>query len=114
MACGVRKEGVMKHKLPVSLGIAGVLSLLMTTPVGADASTFTSETSVPIAITVFIPCAADTVPLTGNLHIGVTVTIDSTGGFHFSILFNPQGVSGIGSPSGAKYQGTGETRFDVQ
>ncbi len=104
----------MKAKLPLSLGIAGVLSLLMTAPVGADASTFNSETSVPIAITVFIPCAADTVLLTGNLHIGVTVTTDSSGGFHRSVLFNPQGVSGIGSPSGAEYQGTGETRFDVQ
>lgn len=104
----------MKAKLPMSLGIAGVLSLLMTAPVGANASTSTFETSVPVAITVFIPCAADTVLLTGNLHILMTITSDSNGGFHFSSLFNPQGISGIGSPSGAKYQGTGETRFDTQ
>ncbi len=104
----------MKLKLPVSLGIAGVGALLMATPVAADATTFNSQMSVPISITVFVPCAGDIVPLTGNLHIGVTETIDSNGGFHLSVLFNPQGVSGIGSPSGAEYQGTGETRFDVQ
>jgi hypothetical protein len=104
----------MKAKLPLSLGIAGALFLLMAAPVGAAASTSTFETSVPVAIFVGIPCAADTVLLTGNLHIVISVTTDGAGGSHVSALFNPQGITGIGSPSGAKYQGTGETRFDTQ
>ena len=47
--------------------------------------------------------------LTGNLHILATVTFDSAGGVHGTLLFNPQGVSGVGSVSGAGYRGTGAT-----
>jgi hypothetical protein len=105
---------LMRLKLLTQLGIAAALSLLTTAPAAAEAITSTMETSVPIAITVFIPCASDVVPLTGSLHIVAHQTVDASGGFHFSILFNPQGVSGVGTLSGAEYQGTGETRFDTQ
>jgi hypothetical protein len=51
------------------------------------------------------------VTLTGDLHVLIHETIDSSGGYHFDAHFQPQGISGIGATSGAKYQGTGETSF---
>src|SRR5438876_5187730 len=45
-----------------------------------------SSTEVPVAITVFIPCAnngaGETVTLTGNLHIEFNITFDNAGGGH--------------------------------
>jgi hypothetical protein len=51
----------------------------------------------------------EVVNLTGLLRILATVTFDSAGGVNGTSLFNPQGVSGVGSVSGARYRGTGET-----
>jgi hypothetical protein len=73
----------------------------------------TSNVSAPLATSTFVPCAnggaGEVVTLTGSLHILATVTFDSAGGVHGTLLFNPQGVSGVGSVSGAGYRGTGET-----
>ena len=72
-----------------------------------------SNVSVPLATSTFVPCAnggaGEVVNLTGSLHILATVTFDSAGGVHGTLLFNPQNVSGVGSVSGAGYRGTGET-----
>ena len=72
-----------------------------------------SNVSVPLATSTFVPCAnggaGEVVTLTGNLHILATETFDSAGGVHGTLLFNPQGVSGAGSVSGAGYRGTGDT-----
>jgi hypothetical protein len=72
-----------------------------------------SNVSVPLATSTFVPCAnggaGEVVNLTGNLHILATETFDSAGGVHGTLLFNPQGVSGVGSVSGTGYRGTGDT-----
>jgi hypothetical protein len=72
-----------------------------------------SNVSVPLATSTFVPCAdggaGEIVNLTGNLHILATVTFDSAGGVHGTLLFNPQAVSGVGSVSGVAYRGTGGT-----
>jgi hypothetical protein len=72
-----------------------------------------SNVSVPLATSTFVPCAnggaGEVVTLTGSLHIVATETFDSAGGVHGTLLFNPQGVSGVGSVSGVAYRGTGET-----
>jgi hypothetical protein len=72
-----------------------------------------SNDSVPLATTAFVPCAnggaGEDVSLTGSLHILATTTFDAAGGVHGTLLFNPQNVSGVGSVSGAGYRGTGET-----
>jgi hypothetical protein len=72
-----------------------------------------SNGSVPLATSAFVPCAnggaGEVVNLTGSLHILATLTLDSAGGFHGTLLFNPQDVSGVGSLSGAGYRGTGAT-----
>jgi hypothetical protein len=66
-----------------------------------------------INLTVFIPCAAggagEIVDLTGPLHTLISFTINGnnvSGFFHFQ----PQGISGSGVTTGAKYQGTGSTQ----
>lgn len=69
---------------------------------------------IPIDLVVTIPCANDglgeDVELTGNLHDMFNVTLDNTGGAHVKYHDQPQGVSGIGSVTGDKYQGTGVTQ----
>jgi len=66
-----------------------------------------------IKLTIFIPCAAggagEVVDLEGPLHTLVSFTINDnnvSGFFHFQ----PQGISGIGETTGAKYQATGVTQ----
>jgi hypothetical protein len=72
-----------------------------------------SNVSVPLATSAFVPCAdggaGEVVNLTGSLHILATETFDSAGGVHGTLLFNPQGVAGVGSVSGVAYRGTGAT-----
>src|ERR1700741_1364532 len=64
--------------------------------------------SVPVDISVFIPCAVggtgEVVTLSGNLHILISTTVNAN---HISadMHFQPQGISGIGSVSGGKYPG---------
>ena len=77
------------------------------------AQTFTSSAKVPIDLYVFVPCAlggtGEEVHLTGNLHELMHFTANANGGFQVDSHFQPQGLSGIGLTSGAKYQGTGVT-----
>ncbi len=66
-----------------------------------------------INLTVFIPCAeggaGEIVDLTGPLHTLISFTINGnnvSGFFHFQ----PQGITGTGETTGAKYQATGVTQ----
>lgn len=72
-----------------------------------------SNQSEPLDFSSFVGCAAggvgETVHLTGSLHVASTVTTDASGGLHLTTHFNPQGVTGVGLTTGAKYQGTGVT-----
>ena len=85
-------------------------------PVTARAAVITNI-SIPIAVSVLVPCAnggtGEVVTLTGDLHVLIHETVDSNGGFHLDLQSQPQGVSGIAAPSGNKYQGTGETSLHV-
>jgi len=89
-------------------------ALLGPTAASAAADSFTVSSSFPIDILVFVPCAAggagEDVELTGNLHDLFHVTFTPGGGFRLSVVDNPQGVSGTGLTTGAKYQATGITR----
>ena len=65
-----------------------------------------------IRISVFVPCAAggagEVVDLSGPLHTLISATVNGnnvSGYFHFQ----PQGISGTGETTGAKYQATGVT-----
>jgi hypothetical protein len=92
--------------------LAAVAAVALATANLAQAAV-SSNVSVPLATSVFVPCAnggaGEVVNLTGSLHILATLTLDSAGGVHGTLLANPQNVSGVGSVSGAGYRGTGET-----
>jgi hypothetical protein len=97
-------------KLAALLGIVSALAL---SHAGSASGDVTSNTSIPIDITSFVPCAnggsGELVALTGYLHVRFMVTFDGAGGQHLSESYNPQGVSGIGLTTGDKYQGVGIT-----
>jgi len=105
-----------EFKFMLSMIAVGMLMIVLLAPTTAFAAavTFTSSQSFPIDLVVFVPCAAggagEVVELTGNLHDLFSVTFDSRGGVHVTTLDNPQGVTGYGMTTGAKYQATGETR----
>jgi hypothetical protein len=68
--------------------------------------------SQDISLVVFVPCAAggagEIVDLSGPLHSLISFTINGnnvSGVMHFQ----PQGISGTGETTGAKYQATGVT-----
>lgn len=103
------------------------------TACGADAPTITAadnsprmsavsggqeqNISVPVEIPVFIPCAnkgaGESVALSGKLHIKNDILFDGNGGAHIRSHFQPQGISGLGTPSGDRYQGTGVSRSSL-
>ena len=66
-----------------------------------------------ISLSIFVPCAAggagEVVDVSGPLHTLISFTIN---GNNVSIVmhFQPQGISGTGETTGAKYQGTGVTQ----
>jgi hypothetical protein len=66
--------------------------------------------SVPLDAFVIIPKTGDVVHLSGALHVKLDETFDSSGGLHFKMQMQPQGVSGVDLTTGAKYQGNGSTQ----
>ena len=76
----------------------------------ATAGTEVNERT-PFNTIVFIPCAnggaGEFVEMNGTLHTLINIRSDNNGGFGLKIHSQPQGLTGIGSISGVKYQGTG-------
>ena len=97
--------------------IVFAVASLGATPAMAAAFTYTVSQSIPIDFLVYVPCAnqgaGEYVELTGSLHDLFHITVDNNGGFHLKTLDNPQGISGNGMTTGAKYQGTGETGDEI-
>jgi hypothetical protein len=101
-----------RSRHPWSLvGLLGVVLGAMI-PVAAQAAV-EENISLPFdGFTVFVPCAnggaGEDVVFTGNLHSLITFTINGnnvSGKYHSQ----PQGLSGVGTITGDKYQGTGVT-----
>jgi hypothetical protein len=107
--CGETKE--MK-KLSLSLVALLLLSSALPTYAAVD-----TNMSFPVTISFFIPCAVggagEVVTLNGNLHVLISTTVNAN---HISsdMHFQPQGISGVGSVSGDKYQATSITRFSFE
>jgi hypothetical protein len=93
----------------ISLCLAATLVMFGLGPATARAEVVTNVV-VPITIVVDIPCAPDIVILSGELHTLVTQVVDSNGGIHIKSHSQPQGISGVGLLTGAKYQATGVTQ----
>ena len=100
----------MKTSVPrVTMFVVAVLAILI---VPANAAVQVND-KTDIGLTAFIPCAAagagEVVDLSGPLHTLISFTINGnnvSGYFHFQ----PQGISGTGETSSAKYQATGVTQ----
>ena len=69
----------------------------------AQASTTTTNETVPFTSTLFNPCNNDTVTFSGNMHVTNTLTVDGSGGTHLKTHTNYQNVTGTGTPSGITY-----------
>lgn len=93
------------------IAIAAAITL---TPAAASADV-TSNVRSPLSMSVFVPCAnggrGETVVLSGDLHTLTRVIVNGNS-VRLSVQNQPQGLSGIGTTTGAKYQGTGGTRDD--
>ena len=73
------------------------------------AVTFTSNEFVDVTEFVEIPCAGESVILQGSLHILSHFTV--TGNNVVSkMMYQPQGITGVGSISGERYHSTGVTQ----
>ena len=91
------------------LVLLGVVSVAMLTSVSAAQAAVVVNTSAPLDAVITIPCTGDPVHLTGPLHTLVTSTVNNNT-VSGSELNQPQGVTGTDLTTGARYQGTGETR----
>ena len=100
----------MLRRVAVLVGLVAATAL-----VGASAaqSQVMVNDSIPLSLTVFIPCAnngaGEDVILNGELHVLITLTVNGNN-FSGKDHFQPQGLSGIGTVTGDKYQGTGVTQ----
>jgi hypothetical protein len=102
------KRNVRRRFISAGLAVAlAMFGLALPTPTHAAV---VMNNKVPFLIAPFIPCVPEFALLNGNLHVLITSEVDSNGGTHFKSHFQPQGISGEGSVTGNKYQGTGVTQ----
>ena len=102
--------------------IATCLVIVLATLAGAavaraQATTVTTNERIPFSLIAFVPCAnggaGEEVLVTGTLHVLTHVTIDTQGGLHVKLHFQPQGASGVGLTTGDIYRATGVTQEHV-
>jgi hypothetical protein len=79
-----------------------------------SATALTTSTRFPISLIFFVPCIGSGGPqlveLSGELHDLFHVTVSSSGRLTLKVHDQPQGVSGVGLTTGAKYHATGVTQ----
>jgi hypothetical protein len=97
----------MRHFI-VPVGLALALFALLQTAYAA----IVVNMDVPFPPTIqTVPCAnggaGEDVTLAGNVHVLATLTYDNGGGAHAFIHTNFQDLSGVGSVTADKYQGSG-------
>jgi hypothetical protein len=90
------------------LGAALLLSALAVVtsapaPAAAQATTITTNETLPFTGTTVNPCNGDAITFSGEIHVTNQVTTSAGGGSHIRTHVNYQGVSGTGTPSGAQY-----------
>ena len=98
-----------KTKTNLRRVIAASLLIMALTAAPALGQVTTNE-SFPIAVVAFVPCAAggagEEVVVSGTAHVVIEETIVSSGGTHFFLHVNYQGLTGVGE-SGTVYRGIG-------
>lgn len=101
----------MKHQAHLSRFGASLLlcvlasaATLAPTPAAAQATTVTTNETIPFTDTRVNPCNQDLVTFSGNMHVANHVTTDAGGGTHVRSHVNYQNVLGTGAPSGLTYR----------
>ena len=90
-------------RLCAALIAALFITLAAGSPVFGQASTTTTNETIPFTSTLLNPCTLDQVTFQGDMHVTNTMTTDSGGGTHLKTHVNYQDVSGTGAPSGINY-----------
>lgn len=86
---------------------AAALAVAVGLPATASATTVTA--TIPFQGDV-LACNGDTIQLSGQLLVTLSVTLNNGGGATFATHTQPQGISGNDIQTGTKYVGTGLTR----
>jgi type 1 fimbria pilin len=94
----------------LSIVILALAALCLSAPAFAANS---GQLEVQFSGTITNPCNGETVAFGGTVHIDSTVTINGNTA-HLTSHANPQGVTGVGETTSAKYQANGVTRQDLQ
>ena len=89
-----------------------LIAVLVTLTLPANAAVVVNDKS-EIFLSIFVPCAAggagEIIDVIGPLHTLVSFTINGNNVSGY-VHFQPQGISGTGETTGAKYNGTGVTQ----
>ena len=107
-----KKSSIKTTRLLLATGVllTVVFSLTM---VAAQANAITTSFNFPIDRVFYPDCTNaphdQSIHLTGFVHEVAQTISDNNGGYRLKVQFNPQGVVGVGFPSGFQYQGTGVT-----
>ena len=100
-----------RARLLVPIGVCVVGALTNVTQALGDVTT---NTSIPLSTSVFVPCAnggaGEIVDLSGELHTVMSLTVNGNN-FSFKAHAQTQGVSGTGETTGAKYEATGVSQI---
>ena len=83
--------------------LALLFTLFANTPARGQATTTTTNETVPFTSTLFNQCNGDQVTFSGNMHVVNTLTTDANGGTHLKTHTNYQNVTGTGTPSSITY-----------
>jgi hypothetical protein len=108
----------MPRALKTLIIVAGVSGGVVGMPTGVHGQAVGTMQNLafPVTIAAFVPCANDgageIVQLAGDLHV-LMHTVANKSGITFKAHFQPQGITGTGTDSGDKYQGTGVTQQTV-
>lgn len=73
-------------------------------PAYGQATTVTTNETIPFTSTLTNTCNGDQVTFQGNMHVTNHTTADASGGFHLRTHTNYQDVTGTGAPSGLNYR----------
>jgi hypothetical protein len=111
-----QKGGGMK-RLVLLVAVVGTTLALAAGMALAQATTVTSNETVPVNLVVFNPCTEpeEFVLVTGELHLLFHSTVDANGGLHVQQHSQPQGggLLGTGEESGIQYRVVGVTRDET-
>ena len=85
-----------------ALSLAALILVGAQSAARAQATTVTSNASVPFADTA-VSCDGETVNVSGKMHLLAHVTTDARSGRHIVLQINTASIKGVGESSGSEY-----------